>query len=201
MCSEKILNKYYNESGCNRTRRIGYVMSMIRNLSPLTQREWRYWYLSNIHGPKYLHALAIHMCESIPDSQNITVEECEKYIYDVMFRRTFNGYNKEKKLLRYLQKNVFFGIKESPAEWDSRYFVDFYAKGKSDNIVGIQVKPESFSKGKYEEMAEMERKVKDFKKDCGGEVVLLEYGKDYGADGVVISNMSAIEKLRNMIRA
>ena len=174
-------------------------MNMIRNLSPLTLREWKEWYLTNVHDADYLRGIAISMRQAIPSSEEITLKDCENYIYDVMFRRTFEGFNKEKKMLAYLQSNISPDIKESPAEWDSRYFVDFYIKGSDDGIVGIQLKPESFSKGKYEDMADMERKVNDFKRDYGGEVVIIEYGKDCGEDGLVISNIQAVERLRKMI--
>lgn len=174
-------------------------MDMIRNLSPLTQREWQNWYLSNIHDKAYLHDIAISMRTNIPASENITLKACEDYIYDVMFRRTFEGFNKEKKMLKYLQNNVSPKIKESPAEWDARYFVDFYFEENDGTIIGIQLKPESFSKGKYETMADMERKVNDFKRDYGGEVVIIEYGKDFGGNGLVISDMDPVNRLKKLI--
>ena len=95
MASESLLNNYYNRGGYNQPSRIGFMMKMIRNLKPLTQEEWEIWYLENVHDEEYLDGLAQEMCDFIPDQYHVSFSECKNYIYDVMFRRTFSGYNRE----------------------------------------------------------------------------------------------------------
>ena len=104
MASESLLNNYYNRGGYNQPSRIGFMMKMIRNLKPLTQEEWEIWYLENVHDEEYLDGLAQEMCDFIPDQYHVSFSECKNYIYDVMFRRTFSGYNRENQALTILRE-------------------------------------------------------------------------------------------------
>ena len=94
MTKEQILNKYYNIGSFNAPSRIGYMMNYIRELSPLTEDEWRIWYINNVHDENYIIDIAEEMQHSIPADYNITFGDCHDYVIDVMFHRTFKGYSK-----------------------------------------------------------------------------------------------------------
>ena len=145
MASEHLLNYYYNIGGFNKPQRIGYMMNMIRRLKPLTMDEWEIWYLENVHDKEYIEDISIEMHESVPAQYGVTLAECRLYVYDVMFRRTFQGYNKEKVALRQLREIVSDKVQDAPKEWDTDYFIDFYIPEEEYHpMIGIQLKPETF---------------------------------------------------------
>lgn len=163
MSDERILNNYYNIGGFNKPERIGYMMSMIRNLRPLTAEEWEIWYTDNVHDRDYIDGLSIEMYNSIPSQYGVTSAACRAYVYDVMFRRTFQGYNKEKQALRFLRQSVSKDVQEAPKEWDTEYFIDFYIpKSENHPLIGIQLKPDTFFLGHYQRVVDIEGKMNRF---------------------------------------
>ena len=175
MHDENTLNKYYNIGGFNKPKIIGYVMTMIRNLQPRTMEEWKIWYLTNIHNESYLHNLAIEMHSTIPHNLNISIDDCEKYIYNVMFRRTFEGFNKEKQALKILRNIIDPSIQESPKEWDTDFFIDFFLHDKNNNLIGIQLKPDTFYLGNYQNIVNINGKMKQFCDQFNAKTFVLKY--------------------------
>ena len=103
---EAVLNRFYNVGGFNKPERIGYMMKMIRELKPSSMMEWMYWYFEHVHCFPYLYNLAIEFWKTIPTIYEIEFKEALAYIGDVMFYRTFNGYNKEASALQILRKAI-----------------------------------------------------------------------------------------------
>lgn len=203
MSEEKILNHYYNLGRYNNHNRIGYVMDLIRKLKPLTIEEWEEWYINNIHDKEYIESLAIEMYLSIPTQHKISLVTCESYIYDVMFRRTFQGYNKEKQALKVLREYVSKDIKETPKEWDIKYFIDFYIP-KNDNhpIIGIQLKPDTFFKGNYQKTVNIEEKMHNFIDDYQALVYILKYKQVTDKDKMIkFTNPKVIIKLTEQLKS
>src|SRR5690554_4994077 len=128
--NEKTLNYYFNKGKFNHPSEIGYVMNSIRESSPLTVNEWRTYYYENVRSKQFLNDLSERMYESMSDrhKNEYNVEQCFEYISDVIFRRTFEGYNKENIALNIINEKIDVRVELSPKEWDGKYFIDFLIK-------------------------------------------------------------------------
>lgn len=199
MTSERILNKYYNQGGYNHPRLIGYMMKMIRELRPLTETEWQMYYLSNIHDEEYLAELANSMCNSIPIDFSVSYDECKSYIYEVMFHRTFQGYNKEKQALSILRNTISSSIKESPEDWDTKYFIDFYTRTRSNQLLGIQLKPETFYTGKYYYDVDIEGKLAAFRHKYQALTYVLRYKHSSNTQTISFVNGDLLSEIKERI--
>lgn len=199
MASESTLNNYYNRGGYNKPSRIGFMMKMIRELKPLTQEEWQIWYLENVHDEQYLIGLAQEMFDSIPDHYHITLDECLSYIYDVMFRRTFNGFNKEKQALRILRTEISPNVEEAPETWDTAYFIDFYVYSQTGQLIGIQLKPETFYMGHYQYKVDIKGKMHAFCQEQNATAFVLKYRVTSGDSQILFSNPEVIEEIKAML--
>ena len=200
MANEQLLNSYYNKGGFNKPERIGYMMNMIRKLRPLTEEEWEIWYLKNIHDEKYLDELADEMWHSIPETLCVSKNECRGYIYDVMFRRTFLGYNKEKLALRLLRNTVSPDVQEAPKEWDTEYFIDFYIRDQNDSLIGIQLKPETFFHGGYQNFVDIKGKMKAFCRDFHANAYVLTYRQTgNNANKIEFTNPEVIDEIKQQL--
>ena len=200
MPNERIKNKYYNEGAFNHPDRIGYMMNMIRKLRPLTIDEWKTWYFSNVHNEDFLHQLAVEMNDTIPSSYGATVEECEEYIYDVMFRRTFQGYNKENQALILLRDVIDPSVEEAPKDWDTEYFIDFYLRDAGGNLIGIQLKPDTFYRGHYQYVVDIQGKMQRFRNDFNANAFVLKYISNSRDDEIEFENPEVISEIKNLLK-
>lgn len=201
MASEKVLNNYYNIGGFNKPERIGYMMSMIRELRPFTVEEWQIWYTNNVHDYVYIDNIAIEMHRTIPPKYNISSSDCRAYVYDVMFRRTFQGYNKENLALKYLQSNVSGKVQEAPKEWDTQYFIDFFIPEESTHpLIGIQLKPDTFYRGNYQIVVDIEGKMNEFRSTYRALAYVLKYRQlEHKKDTIEFTNQEVIEEIQNIL--
>jgi len=199
MTSEYLLNSYYNRGGFNKPERIGYMMKMIRELHPLTEEEWYIWYVENVHDESYIDAIAEEMYRSIPQKLNISKDECYNYIKDVMFRRTFNGYNKEKLALNILRNSISPTVQEAPKEWDTSYFIDFYLRGANNILIGIQLKPATFFYGHYQNIVDIKGKMKQFCEDYSAQAFILIYLQDADSTEITFENPQVINDIKNLL--
>ena len=199
MKNEKAMNNFYNIGRFNHPNRIGYMMKMIRDLRPLTMEEWKLWYLENVHDRNYLHQLAVEMHATIPTTNNVSVNDCEEYIYDVMFRRTFQGYNKEKQALKILRTAINPSVEESPKEWDSKYFIDFYLRDANGALIGIQLKPDTFYRGNYQTVVDIEGKMKDFRDKYNATTFVLRYNPQSDNKTIKLVNPEIISEIKLLL--
>lgn len=199
MPSERIMNKYYNEGGFNHPELIGYMMSMIRKLKPLTLDEWKTWYFSNVHDEAFLHDLAIRMNATIPNSYGATIDDCEEYIYDVMFRRTFQGYDKENQALRLLRATIDPSVEEAPKEWDTKYFIDFYLRDADGELIGIQLKPDTFYYGRYQYVVDIRGKMQQFCREYNAKAFVLQYNSNSRSSGIEFVNPEIITEIKELL--
>ena len=193
--NETILNHYFNVGKYNHPSMIGYVMDAIRICKPITKAEWELYYFKNIRSQDHVRGLSVRMAKGIPDENNMSRDECYEYIKDVIIRRTFNGYNKEKQALKILKERVSDSIVESSREWDSKYFIDFCFRSKGGKIIGIQLKPETFYLGNYEDKVDIEEKLKQFRERYDAMTFVLIYSKD-SANNIHFTNQEVIEHIK-----
>jgi hypothetical protein len=196
MSKEKLLNNYYNIGGYNRPSKIGYMMNIIRKAKPITEDEWKVYYLSNVHDESYLESIALEMKQSIPKKYNINLKECRDYIYDVMFRRTFQGYNRENQALKLLKKHISPDVKEAPKDWDTEYFIDFFIETSNNQIIGIQLKPETFYLGHYQNIVDIKGKMELFRKKFNALTYILKYKHQRDQSKIIFSNPDLIDEIK-----
>lgn len=198
MDNEKTLNQYFNKGKYNYPEKIGYVMSEIRKQKPMTIGEWRTFYFNKVRSISHIENLAQQMHRDIPPSFNIKIEECITYFQDVIIRRTFEGFNKEKQALKILRKEISYAVQESPKEWDGEYFIDFYIK-TNDLLIGIQLKPDTFYIGKYFDKVNIEAKLKAFREKYKASTFTLIYKKSNSID-IHFINPEVIDAIRGMFK-
>lgn len=197
---ETILNHYYNISGFNHRNRIGSIMDMIRKCKPLAVNIWRDFYLTNAPKQFNLNQLITEFWQSIPAKYQISRKEASDYVNDVMFRRTFSGYNKEQTALHILRNTINPNIQESPAEWDINYSIDFYFNNSIDKLIGIQLKPESFFYGHYEKHSKINRKLDVFRNLYHAEAYVLYYRQhcDFQNINQFFTNSEIIQHIKQL---
>lgn len=148
MAKEWILNSATNRFQLNYARNVGKVSEGIRKCSPKTLSDWEDYYYRNIRPKKHLIELGkklyTKITEVLPaEIESITEKDCIDYIVGLVTKRTFDGYETEKRTI-YGQLEDILGIKIEPApdEWDRSFNVDFFIKIK-EKYIGLQIKPAS----------------------------------------------------------
>ena len=148
MAKEWILNSAMNRFQLNFKRNVGAVSEEIRKCNPKTLKNWEDYYFSNVRSKKHIEELGkklyIKVTEVIAlEVENITEEDCIEFMYNMVTKRTFDGYMTEIKTI-YGQLQEILNIKIEPAsdEWDRGYNVDFFIK-VNDKYIGLQIKPVS----------------------------------------------------------
>lgn len=186
---EWVLNMAFNRWQFNRPRYVGKLSEAIRACVPKTLDDWKTYYFSQVkpEGELFGETMEEHLKEvgrrlyaKISEQlhaevSSIEEEDCIQYVYDVVLRRTFDGYLTEKQTV-YDQLERLLNVKLEPApnEWDRKYNVDFYIHvGKAS--IGIQIKPTT-----YEQTPEphkwrqwMQESHKRFEEEQGGKVFIV----------------------------
>ena len=107
--------------------------------------------------------------------ESVTENDCIAYVFDVVIRRTYEGYVTEKRTV-YEQLEQILGTRLLPApdEWDRQYKVDFCIPVGS-KAIGIQIKPITYAQTpeihKWQQW--MRKSHAQFKKKCGGSVFIV----------------------------
>jgi len=213
---EGILNYAFNRWQFNRPRYVGKLSEAIRACAPKNLDEWQEYYLKEVpkrHVPQNWHQMAENMEDHLREIgkklygkiredlrrevESITEQDCIDYVKDVVLRRTFEGYMREKEVVHkqvqtYLhQKGLDFSVKPAPPEWEGRYNVDFYIPIKeSENrrfLIGLQVKPISYSN--FDRMKNwhewMEQSHTKFEAEFTGKVFIIFSTSEQGKEKIV----------------
>lgn len=194
--NEVQLNYYFNKGKFNHPIEIGFVMNEIRKAKPMTINEWRFYYYDNVRSEEQLYEIALRMYNSVEENSrnNYTVEICLNYIKDVIFRRTFEGYNKENEALKILNKIINTKVMLSPKEWDGEFFIDFIIENP---LIGIQLKPITFYKGGYNRIVNIDNKLKEFEKMYKAKTFILIY--EIKNNLIEIQNMAVIDEIKRLV--
>jgi hypothetical protein len=182
-------------------------------MCPRTLEEWERYYFEKVRPTQKMLAdtmeehlneigrrLYVKISEQLrAEIEAITEEDCIQYVYEVVIKRTFEGYLREKKTV-YEQLETLLQVKMEPApdEWDRKYNIDFYIK-VGERYIGIQIKPVSYAQlpeaHKWHEwMAESHRR---FEKQVGGRVfIVFSIKKDNTRQ---IANPEVVDAIREEI--
>jgi len=146
MAKEWILNSATNRFQFNYKRNVGAVSEAIRMCAPKDVKEWERYYFDNVKPKKHIIELGkklyIKITEVISAEVDvITEKDCVDYVIDLVIKRTFDGYDTERKTV-YGQLQNILNVKIEPAsdEWDRKFNVDFFIKIKN-KYIGLQIKP------------------------------------------------------------
>ena len=160
MAKEWILNMATNRWQLNRPKYVGKVSEEVRRCQPRRLDEWKRFYMENVEPQKfielkihikgitkdqYLDWLGLELCKKIhevmkKEIEEIGEEDCIRYIRELVFERTYEGYKTEiETIYGELEKELDVSIKSAPDEWDRRYNIDFYIQAK-DGVIGLQIK-------------------------------------------------------------
>jgi hypothetical protein len=216
---EKVLNYACQTYQLSRPKKVGEVMALIRECQPATLQEWEQWYFQNAYAEDkdntkitkaLLHELGERLYEKttqvvIPEWQEafnqLTLQDCIDYIYNLTINRTFDGFLREKSvvhngLAKHFPQLIF---EESAPELDHSGDVDYVAKVGS-KAFGIQIKPVTAKAnfGNYSPSERMKASFKEFEEQYGGKVfIVFSLDKDIANKDVVEQIKAEIERLSN----
>jgi hypothetical protein len=194
MAKEWILNSATNRFQLNFKRNVGAVAEEIRKCQPKNKNDWEEYYFSNVRSQEHIMELGrklfIKITEVISlEVEEITEEDCIKYIFDLVINRTFDGYTTEIKTIYGQLENILcermghpIKIEAAPDKWDRSYNVDFFIKIKG-KYIGLQIKPVrdvSHIPQIYKEQQIQAVTHKKFTKEFGGGVFYVFSIKDGG---------------------
>lgn len=212
---EKVLNYACQTYQLSRPNKVGSVMALIRECQPKTIEEWEVWYFENAKTDgkspfkitkESLTELGERLYEKItevviPEWQeafnNLTLEDCENYIYNLTINRTFDGYLREKSVVNDGLAKIFKEIRfeESLSELDHAGDIDYIGYVTEKKAFGIQIKPVTAKSnfGNYSVSERMKANFENFENDFGGKVFIV-----YSLDGE-IANKEVIDAIKNEI--
>ena len=211
---EKVLNYACQTYQLSRPGKVGAVMALIRECQPQTFEEWESWYFINAYTEAKtktkitksgLAELGERLYEKITEVvipewqtafQQLTLQDCIDYIYNLTINRTYDGFFREKSVvndgLAKLITDVVF--EESPPELDHAGDIDYIAR-IGEKAIGIQIKPVTSKAnfGNYSATERMKASFSDFQNEFGGKVFIV-----FSLNGE-IANEEVIKDIRNEI--
>ncbi|MGB4775377.1 MAG: MjaI family restriction endonuclease [Daejeonella sp.] len=212
---ETLLNYGLNRWGLNKAYSVGALSELIRSCAPNELKEWEEFYFTKGKQKKkdginitreYITGLGqtlyIKLTEVVQNElASITEEECIEYAYNLVLRRTYDGYRTEiETIYGQLESAVERKIEPAPDNWDRTYSVDFFIK-IGTKFIGIQIKPiasgQALNQYQWIEMHMVNHQ--RFEIDFGGKVFFV-YSTKTSAGKKTIYNTEVIEQIRQEIK-
>jgi hypothetical protein len=212
---EKVLNYATQTYQLSRPNKVGAVMALIRECQPQTIEYWQEWYFENAYTEakdktkitqESLQELGERLYEKItevviPEWQTafnqLTLQDCIDYIFNLTINRTFDGFIREKSVVNDGLAKVFpeLVFEESTPELDHAGDIDYIAK-VGDKAIGIQIKPVTAKAnfGNYSATERMKASFANFTADFGGKVFVV-----FSLKGE-IANEDVIDEIRKEIK-
>jgi len=209
---EKVLNYACQAYQLSRPKKVGAVMSLIRECQPKTIEEWEKWYLENAYtegkdpakvtkdslkelGERlYIKIKEIVIPEWQEAFNKLTLQDCIDYIYNLTVNRTYDGFKREKSVVTDNLAQEFPDVKfvESDPELDHAGDID-YLGWVGDKAFGIQIKPVTAKAnfGNYSPSERMKASFREFEKKYGGKVFII-----FSIDDE-IKNKEVLEQIRD----
>ena len=188
---EKVLNYTSNTYQLTRPSKVGEVMALIRECQPKALDEWEQFYfkkaytktkepvkitketLEELGERLYAKITEVVIPEWTAAFQDLTMEDCKEYIYQVTIVRTFDGFLLEKSVVNDGLSKIFPEVKfeESDPELDHAGDIDYIGK-VGNKAFGIQIKPITANAnfGNYKVTERMSGSFQDFEEKYGGKV-------------------------------
>lgn len=207
---EKVLNYACQTYQLSRPNKVGSVMSLIRECQPKTIDEWERWYFEKAftegkNPVKMTSAVLKELGERlyekitevvIPEWQaafnELSLQDCKDYIYNLTIQRTYDGFIREKSVVNDGLAKQFPEVKFVESETDLDHTGDIDYLGFVDqHAFGIQIKPITAKAnfGNYSISERMKKNFIDFEQKYKGKVFIV-----FSADGE-IGNKEVIKEI------
>lgn len=204
MPKEWILNQANMRWGLTKKNKVGPVAELIRQCAPKTEEEWENYYLSKIYPKKHLENLGKILFIKVTDVckaeiEDITEEDCINFIYNLVIKRTFIGYQSEiQTIYGQLQNILKVKIEPAPDKWDRTFNVDYFIKIK-DKYIGLQIKPAGYEyiPQIINEREQQKKTHEKFMNKYGGKVFYIISVTD--GKNKIIHNKDVIEEINKEI--
>jgi len=212
---EKVLNYATQTYQLSRPNKVGTVMALIRECQPKTFEQWQSWYFENAHtdgkiptkitkesleelGERlYIKIKEIVIPEWTEAFNQLNLQDCVDYIYNLTINRTFDGFLREKSVIEDNLVKAFTGVKfkESDPELDHAGDID-YLGWVGEKAFGIQIKPVTAKAnfGNYSATERMKASFNNFTEQFGGHVFVV-----FSIDDK-IKNEEVYEQIANEIK-
>jgi len=212
---EKVLNYATQTYQLTRPNKVGAVMALIRECQPKTIEQWEKWYFENaitdgksptkitkesldeLGERLYVKIKEIVIPEWTEAFNQLAIQDCVEYIYNLTINRTFDGFIREKSVIEDNLAKAFPNIKfeESAPELDHAGDID-YLGWVGQKAFGIQIKPVTSKAnfGNYSATERMKASFTDFTTKFGGRVFVV-----FSIDDK-IKNEEVIDQITNEIK-
>ena len=193
-------------------------MSLIRECQPKTIEKWEKWYFEKAHtkgknpakitkdtlvelGERlYIKITEIVIPEWTEAFSQITLQDCNDYIYNLTINRTYDGFLREKSVVNdnLAKKFPEVEFKESEPQLDHAGDID-YLGWVGNKAIGIQIKPVTaqFSFSNYSPSERMKASFMEFERKYGRKVFIIFSMDDKIANEEILLD---IEKEINRLR-
>lgn len=212
---EQVLNVAAQRFQLTRPGAVGPTMELINECDPKSLAEWKEYYFANAHTRKkdtvkvteeLLQNLGQKLYDKIQDTvkpswikafNEITLNDCVDYIYDVTLERSYDGYHREDAVYRELAVEFDGKILFEKADsiTDSAWSIDYIGIIKQSKIkIGIQVKPVT-AKANFSGYSVSSRNIGNYRKfeELYGGKVFEVYSKKVGKKNVIVNREVIIE--------
>lgn len=217
---EKLLNYTSNTYHLTRPKKVGAVMALIRECQPKSFKEWESFYLEKAFTQtktpvkvtkEILTELGQRLYEKITQVvipewteafSQITLQDCNDFVYEVTIHRTYDGFIREKSVVNDNLVKKFPDIKfeESDSDLDHAGDID-YLGWVGDRAFGIQIKPITAQSnfGSYSVSERMKASFEEFTRRFGGKVFIIFCEKERIKNEEVIEEIKKeIERIKNI---
>lgn len=191
---EKVLNYATQTYQLSRPNKVGTVMALIRECQPKSFEQWEQWYFENANtdgktpskitkesleelGERlYVKIKEIVIPEWTEAFNQLTLQDCVDYIFNLTINRTYDGFIREKSVIEDNLAKEFPNVKfeESDPELDHAGDID-YLGWVGKKAFGIQIKPVTAKAnfGNYSATERMKASFSDFTKKFEGQVFVV----------------------------
>ena len=212
---EKVLNYASNTYQLTRPNKVDAVMSLIRECQPKALEEWEKFYFEKAYTKKkdktkitkatlnelgerlYAKITEVVIPEWTAAFEDLTLQDCKDYIYEVTIVRTYDGFLLEKSVINDGLAKIFPEIEfeESDPVLDHAGDIDYLGK-VGDKAFGIQIKPITANAnfGNYKITERMSASFRDFEEKYGGKVFVIFSIRT--GDKKVIKNKEIIDEIK-----
>jgi len=217
---EKVLNYTAQTYQLTRPKKVGPVMELIRQCQPKTFDEWKEFYFANAYTKEkvpvkvddnliqeigqrlYEKLKSVVMPEWTRAFEDITLEDCVEYIYEVTLSRTYDGFIREKSVVHDNLAKEFPDVvfEESDSDLDHAGDVDYIGKVEYRQF-GLQIKPITahFTIGGMKMSDRMKNSFDSFTAEFGGKVFIVFSEREEIKNKEVVDEIrKEIERLKTM---
>lgn len=191
---EKVLNYACQTYQLSRPNKVGTVMALIRECQPKSFEEWERWYFENAYtdgktpvkitkeeleelGERlYVKIKEIIIPEWTEAFNQLTLQDCVDYIFNLTINRTYDGFFREKSVIEDNLAKQFPGVsfEESEPELDHAGDID-YLGWVGKKAFGIQIKPVTTKANfrNYSASERMKASFTEFERKFGSKVFII----------------------------